>query len=171
MFKTVINGMVKFSKLAALLVALSLAACSQSKEGELMVNEEVTLAAPVNEVWGVVGDYYGLHNWHPAVNSTQASGEKDVRILILEGSGARVYEKQTRYKMGRSYSYDMVDVGPLPVQNYSSTVTVEPDGDGSKVIWVGNFDAAEGEKPEGVVKAITGVYRAGLDNLAKMFGR
>ena len=154
---------------AAFAVTFLLVACFHSKEGELSANEEVRLDAPPAVVWGAIGDYYGLHSWHPLVNSTQASGKDKVRILILEDSGARVYEKMTSYEDGASYSYVMTDPGPLPVQDYASTVAVEADGDGSKVVWSGSFNAADGQSPDDAVKTISGVYRAGLDNLAKTF--
>jgi len=162
-------GIYRFSKLFAVLAVFALVACKHGhKHGELSVSEEVLVSAPQSEVWGTVGDYYALHNWHPAVTSTQQSGQKDVRILIL-GDGSRVYEKLTNYKDGKSFSYDMTDVGPLPVKNYASTITVEKEGNGSRVIWSANFDAADGVESEKAIETMTSVFRGGLDNLATMY--
>ncbi len=158
-------------RLTAVVALVLLSSCSQGKKGDLSITETVEVAAPADQVWETVGGWLDLHNWHPAVDSTQASGEDKVRILILSGSGARVYEKMTSYDKGSSFSYHMTDPGPLPVQNYDSTVEVESMGDRSKVIWSATFDPADGEKEETATKTMSGVFRAGLDNLVRMFGK
>ena len=161
----------RFSQWLAVFAILAFVGCNQQgKKGELSVSEEVLVSAPADVVWNTVGDYYNLHSWHPAVNSTQMSGEKDVRILILEGSGARVYEKLTSYKKGKSFSYDMTDVGPLPVKDYTSTITVSSEGGGSRVTWVADFNAADGVDPATATETMSSVFRAGLDNLPGMLG-
>ena len=65
-------------------------------------------------------------------------------------------------------SYEIVE-GPLPVEDYLSTLTVTPDGDGCRVSWSGRF-RANGVPDEKACEIITGIYTAGLDALAKRFG-
>jgi hypothetical protein len=56
-----------------------------------------------------------------------------------------------------------------------SSISLAPGKDGTTVVtWVGNFkrknpadNPPEAESDAGAVKLITGVYRAGLDNLKK----
>jgi hypothetical protein len=64
---------------------------------------------------------------------------------------------------GRSYTYSIVS-GPLPVANYTSTISVAPDGAGSTVTWVGKYDA-KGASNADSMKAIDGVYDSGLNAL------
>ena len=65
----------------------------------------------------------------------------------------------------------------LPVTNYSSHLTVIPKDDGTATVeWRGAFyrgypnnDPPEDLNDEAAIKAVTGVYQAGLDALAKRF--
>ena len=68
-------------------------------------------------------------------------------------------------KTDNSYTYEIVE-SPLPVQNYRSTISVSAEGSGTKVDWRGSFDAkgASDADAEGV---ISGIYKAGLDEIAK----
>jgi len=63
----------------------------------------------------------------------------------------------------RSYTYSIVS-GPLPVANYTSTISVAADGAGSTVTWVGKYDA-KGVSDADSMKTIDGVYDAGLKAL------
>lgn len=58
-----------------------------------------------------------------------------------------------------TYAYTIVS-GPLPVANYRSTISVLPDGGGSKVVWTGKYDA-KGAPDADAKKAINGVYESG----------
>ena len=76
-----------------------------------------------------------------------------------------------------TYSYkitnDPNNVKTIPVTNYSSTITVTPGpNNGSIVEWRGAFyrgNPLGNPEPEmndeAAMKAVTGVYRGGLDNL------
>lgn len=64
-----------------------------------------------------------------------------------------------------SYSYAIVEPGPLPVANYQSTLAVTPKGAGSTITWTGKFDA-KGADDAKASEAIGGVYAGGLDSLA-----
>ena len=97
------------------------------------------------------------------------------RTLTLQ-SGGKIHEKLNKYdKEGRSFSYEIeVDVMVLPVTNYSSTLSVKGAGDKSTVEWRGAFyrgfmnnDPPPELSDEAAIKAITGVYRGGLDALKK----
>ena len=144
------------------------------------VVESVEINAPAAKVWSVVGNFQDM-SWLPIVEKTEGSGgnEPDVakRHLALKG-GASVDEELTKYEPDEfSYSYYMphVDVKVLPVNNYSSTIKVIPEGDDkSKVEWHGAFyrgypnnDPPPNLNEEAAIKAVTGLYRLGLDNLKK----
>jgi hypothetical protein len=61
------------------------------------------------------------------------------------------------------------------VTNYTSTIQVTPEGNKSTVEWRGAFyrgypnnNPPPDQNDEAAVKAVTGVYKAGLENLKKM---
>ncbi len=64
-----------------------------------------------------------------------------------------------------SYSYAILEPGPLPVANYTSTLMVMDHGGGSMLSWTGHFDAAGGASDADAQKAIEGVYRGGIDGI------
>ena len=69
----------------------------------------------------------------------------------------------------RSYSCSIVS-GPLPINNYTSTLRVIEGEDGKATVeWSSEFDSA-GAPESDVVKIVEGIYSAGFDNLKKMFG-
>jgi hypothetical protein len=133
------------------------------------VNETVDTSASPKAVWTLVGKFDGIANWLPAVATSPADkGNKvgSVRLLTLKAPGSpTVTETLTAHK-GHSYSYkiDKVDPKVLPVTDYTSTITVTKTSGGSTVTWHGNFTAA-GTDDAGAQKAVSGLYRSGLDNI------
>jgi hypothetical protein len=119
-------------------------------------------------------------SWHPAVEKTEGQGgnEKNAtRKLTLKGGGIlnEILEKYDAPGMNYFYRIEHVDVKVLPVTNYSSWLTVKP-ADGGKTIveWKGAFyrgypnnDPPPELNEEVAKKAVSGVYRAGLDALKK----
>ncbi|MCJ2114773.1 SRPBCC family protein, partial [Methylobacterium sp. E-025] len=55
--------------------------------------------------------------------------------------------------------------GPLPVSDYKSTLSVAPDGTGSKLSWTGTFNA-KGAPDTVSTDAISGIYESGLKAIA-----
>ena len=98
------------------------------------------------------------------------------RTLTLKGGGTIVEELESYSDADRKLSYRMKDPGPVPVTNYSSTISVKPaDGGSSVVEWRGAFyrkfmnnDPPPDQNDEAAVKAITGIYQLGLGNLKAM---
>jgi hypothetical protein len=146
-------------------------------------SETVEINAPAAKVWEAIGNFQDM-SWHPVVVKTEGSGgnEKDAkRTLTLKGDGVikETLNKHDPEGMTYSYKIDEVDVKVLPVNNYTSTITVKDAGDGkSSVVWRGAFyrgfmnnDPPPELNDEAAVKAVSGVYRAGLDALkAKLEG-
>lgn len=64
-----------------------------------------------------------------------------------------------------SYTYAIVS-GPLPVSDYSSTLSVVPKGTGSTVNWTGSFKA-KGAPDAVAMDAISGIYESGLKAIAE----
>lgn len=143
------------------------------------VTETIQIDAPPEAVWDRIKDFSGLHTWHPAVESSETTDGNKIeshRTLHLKGGGT-IVERLTKYSAEqRSYSYRMDDEGPVPVTNYSSTISVVAgSGAGSTVEWRGAFyrgdpnnDPPPERNDEAAITAITGIYQSGLANLRKL---
>ncbi|MEW5962077.1 MAG: SRPBCC family protein [Pseudomonadota bacterium] len=164
--------------LAAAVLALLAAAASAHGPTRQKVTETIEINAPADKVWAAIGNFQDM-GWHPAVAKTEGDGANAAgakRRLTLKGGG-EIYETLTKHDAaGRRFSYEIsqVDVKVLPVSNYSSTLSVEDAGGKSVVEWKGAFyrgfpnnDPPPELNDEAALKAVTGVYRAGLEALKK----
>ncbi len=143
------------------------------------VTESVEIAKPAAEVWELVKDF-GNADWLPMVESTESDGgnaDGATRVLIL-GPDIKVYETLKKYNAEKmTYSYKIPDkthdVKILPVNNYSSSITVIANDDNSSTVsWKGAFyrgypnnDPPEELNDEAALKAVTDLYKAGLAHL------
>lgn len=146
------------------------------------VTEEIEINASVESVWDLIKNFGEAHVWLPMVESTESEGGNEpgaVRTLVL-GPGVQVVETLKSYDADKmSYKYRIPDkthdVNILPVNNYSSTLSVAADGDKSIVTWKGAFyrgypnnDPPEELNDEAAVKAVTALYKAGLAGLKEV---
>jgi hypothetical protein len=164
---------------AALVFLMPLAADAHGPTRQ-KVSETVEINAPAAKVWARIGSFQDI-GWLPGVEKTEGQGgnepDKATRHIILKG-GATVDELLYKYDadaMSYGYGITKVDVKVLPVNDYSSTITVTAEGDGkSKVEWRGAFyrgfmnnDPPPELSDEAATKAVSGLYRSGLDSLKK----
>ena len=142
------------------------------------VTETIEINAPIEKVWAAIGNFQDM-SWHPAVAKTEGTGGNDVnakRTLTLQGGG-KIEEQLDKYSAeNHTYAYEItaVDVKVLPVNNYSSHITVTGDATKSTVEWKGAFyrgyvnnDPPPELNDEAAVKAVTGIYKDGLAALKK----
>lgn len=158
----------------------------------LHTEQTVQLNAPADQVWAVVGKFEGLHAWHPAVKSTVMRNPV-TRILDL-GSGALLTEElegksdsqmSLSYRISNMTTVETIQVNGkpvekkvLPVNTYSSTLSVKAAGTGSQVSWTGDFypawldasPAPAGMSDQDAVNTMNQVFQAGLNNLTKVLG-
>jgi len=142
------------------------------------VTEKITIDAPASAVWARLKDFDALKDWHPAVAASPAdkgNAEGSVRNISLKGGGALVETLESHNDAQMKYSYRAANGGALPVTNYTSTISVTADGAKSVVEWRGAFyrgfpnnDPPPDQNDEAAVKAVTGVYTSGLQNLKKL---
>ena len=168
---------------AALALVLPLTALAHGPTRQ-KVTETITIDAPPEQVWQHISDFSTVEDLLPMVESTEMeSGEPTepgaIRVLTLKGGG-QVREELKKYqpeKMSFSYRIPLKDhdMSTLPVSNYSSTLSVSPDGDGSKVTWKGAFyrgymnnNPPPELNDEAAVEAVTGLYKAGLEHLKQV---
>lgn len=185
------NGLLKGLLTGLLLVPALAFAHGASRQ---QVEETVIINAAPATVWAAIKDFDSFSEWHPAVVSTEASGGNEpgaTRTLTLE-NGATIEEELKRFNDEKmSFQYDIVssspvgqvdidgemhDVPVIPVSRYKSWITVEAEGEGSKVTWVakffraytGNHHEPEEMNDDTANAAVKGIYRTGLDNLKTM---
>ena len=140
--------------------------------------EKIAINAPADVVWAKIKNFDSLKDWHPAVAESPAdkgNAEGSVRSLKLKGGGTLTETLESHDDAGKKYSYRAKDGGALPVTNYTSTIRVTAEGKATVVEWRGAFyrgypnnDPPPDQNDEAAVKAITGVYKSGLENLKKI---
>ena len=126
-------------------------------------NVSMTSSMSPDALWQKVGDFCGVGTWHPAIENCELNDGGKMRTISLKGGGTIVERMQSRDDAKHSYTYSIVS-GPLPVTNYLSTIAVLPDPKGSKVTWMGQYDA-KGASDADAKKAIDGVYESGEKGL------
>lgn len=140
----------------------------------LEVEETATVAAPPAAVWKVIGDFAGLHQWHPAIASSEISKGKDntrgaVRTLTTQ-DGAKIVEELLAYDgKGHSMRYRFLE-SPMPVKDYVSTLSVKPAGKGSRIVWKGEFRPVGDITDAKAREIFVGIYRAGFDGARAKLG-
>ncbi len=164
------------SALAILILATASSLAIAHGPSRQKVTEQVTIKAPPAAVWAKLKDFNGLQSWHPAVEKSAATdGSKagSVRTLTIKGGGKAVEELESINDEQMTLKYRYKE-GTLPVSNYQSTLSVKPADGGSEVEWRGAFyrgfpnnDPPPELNDEAAVKAITGIYKSGLENLKK----
>lgn len=91
---------------------------------------DIEISRPAEEVWAVVGDFGGIGEWMPGVESCVVDG--DERILTM--LGMQITERlESRDPDTRKLVYAIV--GGIPVGNHRATITVTEVGSGSLVSW------------------------------------
>lgn len=153
--------------------SLALAAAADANaagQHEISVVETVELGAAAARTWGAIKDFGAWQSWHPAFASTQLTrgdghSKGTVRVLTTKDGGKFTEELVDFNAAARSYRYRIID-SPAPVTDYVSTIQVQQNLSGSTVVWSSHFKVKAGTSEADAKKLISGVYRAGLDNLA-----
>lgn len=92
---------------------------------------EVTIDRTPDEVWAVVGRFEGLDEWMPGIDSCEMDGD----VRKLSSQGMELHEKlMARDEDARTLSYSLVE-GPIPVEHHLATISVQPEGEGARLVW------------------------------------
>jgi carbon monoxide dehydrogenase subunit G len=113
------------------------------------VATEVTASA--DQAWAVVGDFQGIGQWFPGIDSVRADG--DDRVLSLFGMEVRERLVE-RDDTARAITYSIVD--GVPVEHHQATVSVTPTDGGATITWA--FEA----EPDSMVALLADSYKAAL---------
>jgi carbon monoxide dehydrogenase subunit G len=120
---------------------------------------DVTVSAAPDEVWQVVGDFAGVKDFFPGIDSFRMDGDED-RMIGMFGMEIREH-LLTRDEETRTISYSVV--GGVPIDSHRATITVEPEGEGSKVTW------AYEVTPDEMAPIFGDTYKAALVSLENTF--
>ena len=155
----------------ALILAVALALPDAAMAGE--ASRSVTTSAAPDAVWAAIGDFCGIENWHPAVAECALSEHDGTRrrTLTVANDGGTIVEDLVAWDdENMTYTYKIIEAGPLPVANYESTIKVSPDGAGSRIDWVGTFDAKDLSEDEAVGAVGSHIYEPGLAAIVENAG-
>ena len=163
---------------AAMLMPLGASAANAPSQQKVV--REVIVKADPAKVCDIVKDFGGLHKWRPAAASTELKMMKDEsgadvqhRLITLKGGGTILEKLVGSNDADMKLEYRIVE-SVLPVSGYRSVMQVKagPGAGESTLTWTGRFynkanavDAKPGEDNATAVKAIEGVYDAGLPAL------
>ena len=100
---------------------------------------DVTVAATPDEVWAKVGSFGEVDKFFPGIESFRVEG--DDRIIGMFGMEIAAKRLLSRDDVTRTITYSVVD--GVPIESHTATISVEPDGDGSKVTWAYDVEPAE----------------------------
>jgi carbon monoxide dehydrogenase subunit G len=99
---------------------------------------DVTLDSGPDAVWAKVGDFGGVADLLPGIESFRLEG--DDRIIGMFGMEIRE-RLVARDDDTRTLTYSVVE--GVPLESHTATVTVEAHGNGSKVTWAYDVEPAE----------------------------
>jgi carbon monoxide dehydrogenase subunit G len=97
------------------------------------IEKTITIDRSPDDVWRVVGDFGAISTWLPAIAAS--SFGDGVRECTLEGGGTLREEIVERDDAARRYAY-RITASPLPLEHHRASMSVEPDGAGSRVTWI-----------------------------------
>lgn len=130
------------------------------------VREEIQGAAL--DVWNLLSDFGGIKIGGP-VTSFETEGEGVGMVRHIGMGGATIVEKLDRHDANAmEFAYSIInDDGPLPVSDYSASVSVSDKGDGTcEVVWTGTFEP-KGASAEEAATIVEGIYRGGIAGARK----
>lgn len=117
------------------------------------LNHDVVLAASPESIWAIVSTLDSVADWHPDVSASPVEGGRmrgATRTLTLEGGnlGERIDDIDDE---AMKLTWRLSDENPeaIPVSFYQSSIDIEPEGTGSRILWTSNFYRADtGNYPE-----------------------
>jgi len=154
--------MQKSSVMIAAYIAL---ACTSAPAAAIDAMYKTTSAKSPDAIWTKFKGFCDITNAMPTLKCA-LSADGQTRTLTTSDGHVVVEKLEAHDDAGRTYSYTIIDSGPLPVANYHSKIVIMPEGSGSAIVWTGHFDA-KGASDDDAKKVMEGIYKSGADELAK----
>ena len=134
------------------------------------VRESGELGASVDEVWKLVGDFGGFISAMGIPVEMNGEGIGQTRTIAMGPGDPTVERLEELDEAGKRIVYSIVS-GPLPVQNYVSTIQLSDAGSGrTKVDWSSTFEPAAGSSEADASAVISGIYKGGIGGMQQRFG-
>ncbi len=169
--------------LTAMLVALALLAPQVFGAGanELTARQSITINAPPEAVWAVLGDFNGLPRWLSFIEASEITAGTNNEVgairLVTRRNGTKVTERlldYDRHNMRLAYTY--ID-GAVMASDYFPVLSVKDGGNGTSVVeWSARFKRLSywvdpppaGQDDKTLTDLYNGLYKAGLENLKRV---
>jgi carbon monoxide dehydrogenase subunit G len=120
---------------------------------------EIKIDKPADDVWAVAGDFEGIGDWMPGIESCVIDGDD----RVLKTMGMQITERlERRDDDGKELIYGIV--GGVPVGNHKATITVIPEGNSSLVTWDVEVE------PDDMTEMMQGIYQQSLQALKEHLG-
>ncbi len=137
-----------------------------------MTTVQVTekLPAGAADVWNILSDFGGIRVGGP-IEAFEIEGEGVGAVRTITMGGGRIVERLDVHDADAlTFTYSITnDDPPIPVRNYSATVTITPDGDGAcTVVWTGTFDPVGDE--EAATALVRGIYTGAIQGARSALG-
>ena len=119
--------------------------------------------ASADDVWAQLGNFSGIKAGG-AIDSVSFEGEGVGMTRTIVMGGQPVVERLEVHDADeRTFTYAIInDDSPLPFSNYSATVRIIDNGDGTSTVdWVGTFEPRGVEEADAVNMA-TGIYAGAI---------
>ncbi|HEX3461590.1 MAG TPA: SRPBCC family protein [Acidimicrobiales bacterium] len=119
----------------------------------------IDIDASADDVWAVIGDFGGIGDWMPGIDSCRVEGDD----RILQMMGMEITERLvSKDDAGRVLTYSITD--GAPVETHQGVITVTPTGATSHVTW--DVDAT----PDDMAALMTTLYQQSLEALKAKVG-
>ena len=164
----------------AALVSLAPQVCS-ADANEISVRQSITINAPPDVVWAVLGDFNGIPRWLSFVEASEivagTNNEVGCIRLITRRNGTKVSERLLDYDPhNMRFAYTYVD-GAVMASDYFPVLQVKDGGKGTSVVeWSAHFKRLAyavdppppGQDDNSLSDLYSNLYKAGLENLKRV---
>jgi carbon monoxide dehydrogenase subunit G len=114
----------------------------------------IDIDASADDVWAVIGDFGGIGEWMPGIESCRVEGDD----RILDTMGMEITERQvSKDDTARVLTYSITK--GAPVESHQAVITVTPTGTTSHLTW--EVDAT----PDEMAEVMASIYQQSLEAL------
>ena len=128
-----------------------------------------SIKADIESVWAELGNFSGVKAG-PGIESVNYEGEGVGMTRSINMSNGSVVERLDVHDgENKIFTYSIINEDSvLPFANYSATIRLSDNGDGTTgVDWTGQFEA-RGVEEEKAVKLASGIYSNAINNAKKV---
>ena len=122
-----------------------------------------TIKASADAVWKQLSDFGGIKPGG-AIETVSVEGEGVGMVRTMNLSTGRVVERLGRHdSSNRTFTYAIINEdSPLPFSNYSASVVISDNGDGSSTVnWTGTFEPRGVDEAQ-AINVATGIYAGAI---------